>query len=132
SPIDMASERQAPVAGVRGAKAAPGIDESAPTIASVDDPSAMATRQGSVMGTPQYMPPEQALGLIDRVGPAADQYALGVILQELATLRPARSHSDMTAALAQAVMNRLEDPVDLAGKPLHPALLAIIERATRT
>jgi hypothetical protein len=91
----------------------------------------MATRQGEVMGTAQYMPPEQALGLIDQLGPAADQYSRGVILQELATLRPARSHTNALKALTQALQNHLEEPNDLDGKSLHPALLAIIERATK-
>jgi serine/threonine-protein kinase len=115
SPIDMARERQAADGGNGSTAGA----------------SSMATRQGEVMGTAQYMPREQALGQIDRVGPAADQYAIGVMLQELATLRPARSHTDLMKALAQAVQNKLEEPIDLAGKPLHPALLAIIQRATR-
>ena len=82
------------------------------------------------MGTPQYMPPEQALGLIDRIGPAADQYALGVMLQELATLRPARSHTSAMKALTEALQNYLEPPVDLDGARLHPALAAIIARST--
>src|SRR5262245_36402990 len=86
-----------------------------------------ATRQGAVMGTPQYMPPEQALGLIDQIGPAADQYALGVMLQELATLKPARSHTSALKALTQALQNHLEEPNDLAGNSLHLALLEIIE-----
>jgi serine/threonine protein kinase len=92
---------------------------------------ATATRQGDIMGTPQYMPPEQALGLIEKVGPAADQYALAVMLQELATLKPARSHKSTMAALAEALENKLAPPIDVDGDHLHPALVAIIRRATQ-
>ena len=48
--------------------------------------SAGMTRPGAIMGTPSYMPPEQARG--DGVGPAADQYALGAIFYECLVGKP--------------------------------------------
>jgi hypothetical protein len=50
----------------------------------VDQDSKM-TSEGALLGTPAYMPPEQARGDIERIGPHSDQYSLGTVLYELLT-----------------------------------------------
>jgi len=67
------------------------------------------TQMGSVMGTPAYMPPEQALGEIDRLDERSDVFGLGAILCEILTGLPPYVGSDGTRVYRMASRGQLDD-----------------------
>jgi hypothetical protein len=66
------------------------------------------TQSGAIVGTANYMAPEQAGGKLGHVGPAADIYALGVILYELLT---GRTPFEGDTAIEVLLRVRTEEPL---------------------
>jgi serine/threonine-protein kinase len=71
------------------------------------EPRGTQSLAGSVMGTPAYMPPEQARGEVDELDERADVFALGAILCEILTGQ-APYLGDASEALDDAREGRLE------------------------
>ena len=67
------------------------------------------TRVGSVMGTPAYMPPEQAMGDAEKLDERADVFGLGAILCEILTGSPPYVTDDGQQLLRMAMQAELDD-----------------------
>jgi serine/threonine protein kinase/tetratricopeptide (TPR) repeat protein len=71
------------------------------------------TVSGQIMGTPSYMPPEQALGQLEAVGPRSDVYSLGAILYCLLAGRPPFQAASTLETINQVVQQEPVSPRQL-------------------
>ena len=75
------------------------------------------TQSRGVLGTPSYMPPEQAAGGAAEMGPTSDVYSLGAILYELWTGRP-----PFQGETALEVLCQLESDDPVSPSRLRPGM----------
>ncbi|UGQ14565.1 serine/threonine protein kinase [Yinghuangia sp. ASG 101] len=90
-------------------------------VASVED-SATLTQLGALIGSPEYLAPEQVDGQLP--GPSADLWSLGVTLYEAVEGRPAYRRATHAATLAAVAAARFPD-LDRAGV-LMPVLRSVL------
>jgi serine/threonine protein kinase len=99
---------------------------SLPTVTSVRaQTKAWDTQHGTVVGTPQYMSPEQAKGL--HVDQRSDIYSLGVILYEILAGQVPFDEDDPKIVLSRLVNETPRRPSEVRG-PVPPALEALAMR----
>jgi tetratricopeptide (TPR) repeat protein len=91
--------------------------------------AAELTRAGSVLGTPAFMPPEQAIGAVDRLDRRSDVFGLGAILCVLLTGKPPFVAADAESSRQLAARARLDDAFAwLDGCAAEPELIALAKR----
>jgi serine/threonine protein kinase len=84
------------------------------------------TQTGRIVGTPNYMAPEQIRG--DEVDHRADIFAAGVVFYELLSGRKA-FEGDSVATTMYKVLESHPQPVHLLDSAVPPALSRVVERA---
>ena len=67
------------------------------------------TRAGSIMGTPSYLPPEQALGHVEDMNERSDVFGLGAILGVILTGQPPYVADDGTKVYRMAQQAKLDE-----------------------
>jgi serine/threonine-protein kinase len=95
-------------------------------ISKVRSATTKLTRAQAVMGTPDYMSPEQARGEIEDIDEATDQWALACIAWECLSGKPPFLGDNMMAILFQIVH---QEPKPLKGEGLSPEVEEVLRRA---
>jgi WD40 repeat protein/serine/threonine protein kinase len=94
--------------------------------------SPLFTMDGDVMGTPCYMPPEQARGRLEDIGPHSDVYSVGALLYELLTgRRPYVEPGDQPTpqAVLGALLHGPPTAIETIRQHVPSELTAICEKA---
>jgi pentatricopeptide repeat protein len=87
------------------------------------------TLAGSMLGTPAYMPPEQAAGEVERVDERADVFGLGAVLCTILTGDPPFRDKTAEAIRLRAVGGQVDDAyARLDGCGADPELLGLCKR----
>jgi serine/threonine protein kinase len=99
--------------------------------------SGSLTLDGQILGTPQYMAPEQAAGQLSKIAAGTDVYSLGGILQAILTLRAPISGSTLQEMIGRIgsgdrnpiITEASPDYKHCPGRKIPVALAAVAEQA---
>lgn len=83
------------------------------------------TVSGTTIGTPAYMPPEQARGTSSRVDARSDVYGLGAVLYEMVTGRPPFTGKSVLDVIMKVLNEEPEHPRKY-NPQLHPDIETVI------
>jgi serine/threonine-protein kinase len=97
-------------------------------ISKISAVTATITSASTVIGTAQYMSPEQALGRIEQIDARTDQFSLALIVYEMLTGETAFRGESVSSLVYQIVHEEPRHLVDPNG-PIPPAMAAVLKRA---
>jgi len=87
------------------------------------------TLAGTVMGTPKYMSPEQALGEVGTLDARSDIYALGAILYHILALRPSIQGEDAWGIVGKVIKGQVDPLTAPSSRPIPDSIAAVVRKA---
>jgi serine/threonine protein kinase len=97
-------------------------------ISKMRNSTTVKTQENTLLGTPQYMAPEQATGQHTAVDDRTDVFALGAIVYEMLTGKPAFSGESIPEVVFKVVYEQ-PPPLAQAAPDVPAAVVAAVERA---
>jgi tetratricopeptide (TPR) repeat protein/tRNA A-37 threonylcarbamoyl transferase component Bud32 len=107
----------------------PNATVGATAVVSVRDSADQFTQAGSVLGTPAYMPPEQAIGAVDQIDRRSDVFGLGAILTAILCGRPPFDADTAETSRQMAAKGKIQECFTrLDGSGADPELVLLCKR----